>query len=174
MSDDEQEQAQVHVRGRLITVKELTDAGVHVDPTVNLPTVENFYLDDDDAGLCRMVTRDELRPIYADNPVYVAPIQPDWLTLEIENEPVLFTYGNGASMTTTLGSIDYGYGAGAARYRKSGGIAYPTDEGGNVVMNATTMPRLAQLHVWALEQMQQPRHRLAGLAVLLGERCHPP
>jgi hypothetical protein len=142
-------------QGPFISEDELRDAGVPIDPNVNLPTVDNVTLDDDDAQVCRWATKDEIRHLYVDNAVTATPIQPDVWTLEIDNESITFGYSSGASWTTTLAAIDWNSGPAAARYRKSGGIVYPADDGGNVIINASTAPRLANLKIWAHEEIRK-------------------
>jgi hypothetical protein len=141
--------------GPFISEDELREAGVPIDPNVNLPTVDNVTLDDDDAQVCRWATKDEIRHLYVDNAVTATPIQPDVWTLEIDNESITFGYSSGASWTTTLAAIDWNSGPAAARYRKSGGIVYPADDGGNVIINASTAPRLANLKIWAHEEIRK-------------------
>ena len=149
------DQGHFHAGAHIISEEELRDAGVPIDPNVNLPTQNDVTLDDDDAQVCRWATKDEIRQLYVDNAVTASPIQPDVWTLEIDNESLTLGYANGASWTTTLGAIDWNSGPAATRYKKTGGIVFPADDGGNVIINATTAPRLAHLRIWAHDQIRQ-------------------
>jgi hypothetical protein len=129
-------------------------------------------LDDDEASVCRWATKDEIRPMYVDNPITASALQPDVWTLSIEHidgESITFGYANGASLTTTLGAIDMNFGAPATRYRKSGGIVYPADDGGNVIINAETAPRLVALRKWVHEELRQRADQRMQMAELVNK-----
>jgi len=91
-NDDAQEQArrQGHGHTTLIDEKELEGQGVPPPPAgVELPPVDGqITLDDDDAGVCRFATKDEIRDLYVDNPVTASPVQPDVWTLDVDNQSV--------------------------------------------------------------------------------------
>jgi hypothetical protein len=160
-NDDAQEQArrqgQGHVHTTIVDEKELEGQGVPPPPAgVELPSVDGqITLDDDDAGVCRFATKDEIRDLYVDNPVTASPVQPDVWTLDVDNQSVTFTYANGTEYTVQVGQINWDPGPGASRYRKYGNIVYPTDEGGNVLSNSVTMPRLAHVRVWLHDQVRE-------------------
>jgi hypothetical protein len=146
MAEDPNVHPKVHAR-----IVDIQDLGIPEAPGVDLPTVA-YILDDDDAGECRYTSKDEMRPLYVDNPVSVAPVEADVWTLEIDNQYVAFTYASGTQHSILLGTIDMDPGPGAARYRKSGNIIFPTDDGGTVLLNATTTPRLAGLRTYLHEE----------------------
>ena len=157
------DQGSFHVHGGRISSEELEDAGV-------VPTNYQVTLDDDDAGECRWATKDEIRSMYVDNPTTASALQPDVWTLSIEQidtESITFGYANGAPLTTTLGAIDMNFGGEATRYRKSGGIAYPADDGGNVIINASTAPRLVHLRQWVHEELRQRAEQRLQMAELV-------
>jgi len=163
MSDPQANEGHFHVGAGRISSEELEDAGV-------VPTDYQVTLDDDDAGVCRWATKDEIRSMYVDNPVTASALQPDVWTLstdQIDGESITFGYSNGASLTTTLGAIDMNYGALATRYRKSGGIAYPADDGGNVIINASTAPRLVHLRSWVHDQLRERSEQRLQMAELV-------
>jgi hypothetical protein len=162
------DQGHTGVHGGLIDEDELERAGVPAPAGVDLPTVDGqITLDDDDAGECRYATKPEIRDIYLDNPVTATPIQPDVWTLEIDNQSVTFTYSNGAQYTIQLGQINWDPGPAASRYRKTGGIVYPTDEGGNVLVNATTTPRLANVRMNLHDQVREISEQRLEMAQLV-------
>jgi len=156
---DQDDQAQHHpAHVRLIDESELERQGVAPPPAdVEIPTVDGqITLDDDDAGVCRFATKDEIRDIYVDNPITASPVQFDVWTLEgIDNQSITFGYANGTQYTVQVGQINWDSGPGASRYRKYGNIVYPTDDGGNVLNNAVTMPRLAHVRVWLHDQIRE-------------------
>jgi len=156
-----------HVHGGLIDQSQLDKAGHPLPAGVDLPAVDRFTLDDDDAGNCRLVTEDEIRGEYLDNPTQASPVQPEWLTLEIDNQPITFTYANGAQYTTPLGSIDWTAHIGADRFRKVGGIVYPVDASGNVMLNRATTPRLVNVREYLHEQIQQRSEERVEMAWLV-------
>ncbi len=163
MSDEQTDEGHFRVSGGRISSEELEAAGV-------APTDYQVALDDDDASECRSVTKDEIRQIYVDNPTTASALQPDVWTLstdEIDKESITFGYANGASLTTTLAWIDMNFGAEAERYRKSGGIVYPADAGGNVIMNASTAPRLAHLRSWVHDQLRERSDQRLQMAELV-------
>ncbi|HUP71580.1 MAG TPA: hypothetical protein VM282_00895 [Acidimicrobiales bacterium] len=165
MSDPQANQGSFRVGAGRISSEELENAGV-------VPTDYQVTLDDDDAGECRWATKDEIRQIYVDNPVTASALQPDVWTLSIEHidgESITFGYANGASLTTTLGAIDMNFGANATRYRKSGGIAYPADDGGNVIINASTAPRLVALRKWVHDELRQRAEERLQMAELVNQ-----
>ena len=160
---DETDQGHFRVHGGRISSEELEDAGV-------VPTDYRITLDDDDASECRWTTKDEIRPIYVDNPTTASALQPDVWTLstdEIDRESITFGYSNGASLTTTLASIDMNSGPEASRYRKSGGIVYPADAGGNVIINGSTTPRLAHLRGWVHDQLRERSEQRVQMAEIV-------
>lgn len=165
MSDPQANQGSFKVGAGRISSEELENAGV-------VPTDYQVTLDDDDASVCRWATKDEIRPMYVDNPTTASALQPDVWTLSIEHidgESITFGYANGASLTTTLGAIDMNFGASATRYRKRGGIVYPADDGGNVIMNAETAPRLVALRKWVHEELRQRAEQRMQMAELVNK-----
>jgi hypothetical protein len=95
---------------------------------------DDFVVDDDDLQECRYMSRAELYEVHVDNPVD-AHLAGDVLTL---------TYSSGQQWQVGLADIALEDGAAAVRYRKTGGLAFPTD-GWSVLLNGTTVPRLAAL-----------------------------
>jgi hypothetical protein len=159
-TNDSTDQGQVHMRGGLVDQSDLDAAGHPAPAGVQVPTViDQITLDDDDAGDCRFATKAEIKDIYLDNPVTATPVQPDVWTLEIDDQSVTFTYSNGVQYTLQVGQLNWGSGPYATRYRKTGGLVYPTDDSGNLMFNSTTMPRLlnvyTDLHNQALEVSEQ-------------------
>jgi hypothetical protein len=168
MADDPKDHP-AHVR-----IVDIQDLGIPPAPGVNLPTV-TYILDDDDAGECRYTSKDEIRPFYVDDPIHVTPVQPDVWTLDIDNQEVTFTYSTGAQYTVLLGSIDMNPGPGASRFRKSGNIVFPTDEGGQILLNATTTPRLAGLRIYLHEQtlrISEERLKMAEIVYAFTQIMH--
>ena len=163
MSDPQANQGSFNVRAGRISSEELENAGV-------VPTDYQVTLDDDDAAVCRWATKDEIRSMYVDNPITASALQPDVWTLSIDHidgESITFGYANGASLTTTLGSIDMNFGPVASRYRKSGGIAYPADDAGNVIINASTAPRLVHLRQWVHQELRNRAEQRLQMAELV-------
>jgi hypothetical protein len=148
--------------GPLVDVDDLRDAGVQLSDDVNVPViVTDYVLDDNDTQQCRYATADEVRSMYIDNMMTVSAVQPDVWTLEIDQEDVTFTYHNGQTYTVRIGNIDMDSGPAASRYYKSNDLVYPTDDGQNVLLNATTTPRIAGLRAWMhAEMLQRSEERL--------------
>jgi len=104
--------------------------------------------------------------MYVDNATTASPIQPDWLTLEFLNEPVTLGYSTGAQLTIKVGDISLDFSMPAEGYRKSGGIVYPTDASGSVILNAETTPRLAGMRRYLHEEIakrSEERVRIAEI-----------
>ncbi len=123
-------------------------------------------INDDDEGVCRLVTKAEARAMYIDDCTTASAVQPDVWTLELDNSDVTLGYSTGASVTIKVGWIKTDMGPGATDYTKKGGVLYPTDGGGNVVWNAETMPRLGRMKEYLLEQtrnISEERVRIAEL-----------
>lgn len=149
--------------GPLVDIDDLRAAGVQLSDDVNVPVVDatDYVLDDDDTQQCRYATEDEVRSMYIDNMVAVSAVQPDVWTLEIDQEHVTFTYDNGQTYTVRIGDIDMNRGPAATRYYKSHDLVYPTDDGQNVLLNATTTPRIAGLREWMhAELLRRSEERL--------------
>jgi hypothetical protein len=156
-------------RGPLVDESELERRGVAPPPPgVELPSVDGqLTLDDDDAGNCRFATKDEIRDIYLDNPVTATAVQPDVWTLEIDDQSITFTYSNGAQYTIQVGQINWDSGPAATRYRKTGGLVYPTDDSGNLLFNSTTMPRLANVRMDLHNQVREVSEQRLEMAELV-------
>ncbi len=123
-------------------------------------------INDDDEGVCRLVTKAELRPMYVDNPTTASAVQPDVWTLELDNSDVTLGYSTGVQLTIKIGWIDTNFGAAATDYTKRGGIVYPTDASGTVLWNAETTPRLARMKGYLQEEtlkISEDRVRIAEL-----------
>jgi len=163
-----------HVHAGVISQDELDRAGIHTPSGVDLPTVDHsrdFTIDDNDTQQCYFISREDLAPIYIDNPVSVTPIQPDVWTLETDNEHVTFTYQNGAQYTVRLGDIELSGGGDPERLVKQGGIVYPMS-GGTVLLNPHTTPRLVHLRTWVLEQTLRISDERLKMAELVNEFAH--
>ena len=142
--------------GPLIDVDALRDAGVPVSDEIDYPTVGGgLVLDDDDAQVCRYATAGELEPMYIDNAVNVSDVQPDVLTLEVDESDITFTMPNGRTWTTTVGQLRGDRSGTAERYRKTGDVVFPTDGSGYMLLNETTTPRLCGLYQWLHEQTRE-------------------
>jgi hypothetical protein len=169
--DDDPAQAHFHAHPTLVNESDLERMGVPPPPAgVELTPVDGqITLDDDDAGVCRFATKDEIRDIYVDNPVTASPVQPDVWTLDVDNQSITFGYANGTQYTVQVGQINWDSGPGASRYRKYGNIVYPTDDGGNVLNNAVTMPRLANVRIWLHDQVREIAAERLQMAELVND-----
>ncbi len=159
------------VRASLVNVDDIRESGnPWVSDEVNEPVVEvtPYVLDDEDNGECRYATADEVRSMYIDNPVTVEPVQADVWTLEMaDGEELTFTYDNGRTYTVRFADIDTNSGQDAARYYKVNDLIYPTDEGQNVVLNATSTPRLAGVKRYILEELARRSEQRLEMAELV-------
>jgi hypothetical protein len=116
-------------------------------PGLELPTVpEHYYvLDDDDAGECRGIYESELETLYVDNNIsWIRIMMPD-LWDHPDNHPLTVSYENGLTYEVQLGTIDFSPGPAADRYWKSGGMIFPTDNGGRILLDQTNTPRLVAI-----------------------------
>jgi hypothetical protein len=139
--------------------RELERRGI-VDPS------EMIAINDDDEGVCRLVTREEARAMYIDDPTTASAVQPDVWTLELDDSDVTLGYSTGAQVTIKVGWINTEMGPGATDYTKTGGVLYPTDGGGNVLWNAETMPRLGRMKEYLLGEtlkISEERLKMAEL-----------
>jgi hypothetical protein len=155
-----------HVRVGLVNADEI---GLPDVPGVELPTVEEHYytLDDDDAGECRGIYQSELDEAYVDNHIdSIRILLPD-LWSNIDDQILYLTYEHGLAYEVQLGHIDFGGGAMAQRFRKSGGLIFPSDDyGTQYLLNATNTPNLVAIreHVhdeW--RKVQQKRLQIAEI-----------
>jgi hypothetical protein len=168
MSDQGTDQGHFHMGGGLVDQSDLDGAGHPLPDGVTLTTVtDQITLDDDDAGECRFATKAEIRDIYLDNPVTATPVQPDVWTLEIDDQSITFTYSNGAQYTIQVGQINWDSGPYATRYRKTGGLVYPTDDSGNLQFNSTTMPRLVNVRTYLHDQVREVSEQRLEMAELV-------
>ena len=118
---------------------------------LELPAVETrtYALVDDDERVCRVISEAELEESYVDNNIDTFRLRGvNWLTLEIEKEYVDIVYFGGAKASLLLGSISFGAGERAKHYAKKGGVIYPIDEFGVLLLNATNTPRLRAIRTW--------------------------
>jgi hypothetical protein len=120
-------------------------------PGVKLPGVEpsTYVLVDNDAKECRVIQEDEFTASYIDRDIQTFQLQDiNVLTLDVDNHNVTLTYGNGSQTSLMLGSISFSGGGMADQYAKSGGIIYPIDEGGMVLLDGTNTPNLVAIRTW--------------------------
>lgn len=157
-----------HVGMHTVNQEDLERAGIQTPEAVNLPTIDQVTLDDDDSGGCYYVNKTDIRDLYLDNPVHAGAVQVDVWTLEgLDDQYLTFTYSNGAQYTIQVGQINMGAGAGATRYRKSGGIVYPTDDAGTVLINSVTTPRLAAVRYYLQDEVRKISEERLEMAELV-------
>jgi hypothetical protein len=160
-----------------MTREEMERAGIRFpddNPEVDLPTVDHshdFTLDDYDTQQCYYISREQMAPMYIDNPLTVTPVQPDVWTLETDNEHVTFTYEGGAQYSVRLGDIEMSGGSAPDRFVKTGGLVYPMS-GESVLLNPHTTPRLAHMREWVLEQTLRISEERLQMAELVNEFAH--
>ena len=145
------------------------DFGIPVDPDVALPTVQDreYWVDDDDAMSGHWIYESELTDSYVDNNIDSIRIMLPDLWDHPDNYPLYVTYTNGLSYEVVLGQIDWGGGSRAERYRKSGGIIFPTDPDGTaILLDNTNTPNLVAIRAYIHEEwakVQHPRLEIAEL-----------
>jgi hypothetical protein len=148
------------VSPRIITDQQLLDAGVKLrqdGPDLQPPTVGGYYVIDNDAKTCRMADATEFDETYVDKNIATFHLQ-DFSPFEesLDNENLIVDYSSGTEASIRFGLIDNtGSGSATDLYAKSGGLIYPIDESGTVVLNKTNTPVLAATREWVLNKWAQ-------------------
>jgi hypothetical protein len=138
---------------------------------VELPRVgprENVLLDDDE-GVCRVISDEELDESYVDNGINTYKLrQIDFLTKDCDKEMLDISYFGRRKSEMRLGSIAITAGKRATQYKKSKSVIYPVDDLGRLLLNDTNTPNLAFIRRWYHKEVQ----RALAERVRLAEMVH--
>ena len=137
-------------------------------PTVSEPA---YTLNDEDASNCRNIGAAELVAGYVDsNIVTTEPLQLDfWLDpANLDAQDLSVGYSDGRQLAIKLGSIGLAAGPWATEFTKRGGIIYPVDAGGQVLLDATNTPTLSWLRRHLHEQLAQLAGQRLEIAMIVG------
>lgn len=88
---------------------------------------------------------------HVDDPAHVVAHDPHVATAWTDDQVLTLGYRNGATWSVRLGDIGLDFGPAAEWYHEADGLAFPMS-GGAVLLNATTVPRLAGMRAWIVEQ----------------------
>ncbi|MEO0617601.1 MAG: hypothetical protein AAFY69_15840 [Pseudomonadota bacterium] len=132
-----------------------------------------FPLLDDDVGECRLTHASELRDLYIDNgivrimppKVNMSPLAFD--VAELERQESMIHYSDGAQLLLPLDRILLTPGQPPRRFLKHGGIIYPIDINGHLVLNASTVPFLAAVRSQFQRDMEERSDQLIEMAELV-------
>lgn len=125
---------------------------------LELPTVESrsYILVDDDEKVCRVISEAEFDASYVDNDIRTFQLQDlNWLTLDVDNQYVTLTYGDGRQTAILLGSVSLDGAPQVAEFAKRNGIIYPIDETGALQFDATNTPNLLRIREWYLTEAKR-------------------
>jgi hypothetical protein len=153
-------------RGPLVDADKL---GLPDVPGLELPTVQDHYytLDDNDAGECRGIYARELEASYVDNNIdSIRILLPD-LWSNIDDQTLTLVYANGLTYEVVLGHIHSAGGQVAERYRKWGGIIFPSDGNGQLLLDATNTPRLVAIKRAVHDKWQEVQHQRLEIAEIV-------
>ena len=95
-------------------------------------------------------------------PLDVNPFTPD-----VGRSDVNIAYVGGATTELPPGSISFGSGRRTNCHAKSGGMIYPIDESGILLLNATNTPRLVAMRHWHHEQANLAMEQNLAMAELV-------
>ncbi len=128
-----------------------------IDQRVNLPTVEpnTYILIDNDAQNCGVIQEDEFTASFVDRNIktYILDGGESWPEVpDPDKHNVILTYSSGTKATILVGSISLDDGPAPDQYAKSGGVIYPIDQSGALLLDATNTPGLSYIrqHYWDL------------------------
>jgi hypothetical protein len=151
-------------------------------PGLTLPSVENrsYALLDDDDKVCRRIDEDELEASYVDNGIDTFRLlDVNVLTLNVDDQAVRLTYADGRTVDLPLGAIKLNAPVRAGQYGQWHGIIYAIDDAGNILLDATNTPHLADIRRWYLaeaKRVNDQRIEIAevvhAFAEIIGESAH--
>ena len=151
--------------------------GLEDELHLEMPTLAplEFSLIDHDNQECRIVSKEEIRPLHVDNEIdFIDQLHPSPWTLsivDIDQQMLHITYNDGRTLGITLGHV------GKQRkdfnptrfYRQIEGIVFPIDENGNLLMDMTNAPLLSALrsdiHL-QLRNMMKTRLEIAEITAI--------
>jgi hypothetical protein len=161
------------VSATIISDTDLLNQGVPLqeeNPELQEPTVDasSYVLIDNDAKNCRVIDQDEFTASFVDNNIvkcYLADFSPFEETLD--NEYLVVNYQNGHQIQIQFGLIDAQPGVFPAEYAKTGGLIYPIDESGVVLLNDATTPTLMYTRDWVINQWKEASQENLQMAELV-------
>ena len=144
-----------------------------VDSRVDLPVVElgHYVLVDNDAKVCRTITDDDLAAASVDRNIATF-LLPDvnWLTLDIENQPLRITYTDGRTASVLLGSINFNSApVRSQEFGQTDGVIFPIDEQGNPLFDLSNTPNLAAIHIWYWREAKRVNDERLVIAEMVHE-----
>lgn len=95
------------------------------------------------------------------------PLDVNPFTLDVDRSDANIAYVGGATTELPLGSISFGSGRWTNCHAKSGGMIYPIDESGILLLNATNTPRLVAMRHWYHEQAKLAIEQNLAMAELV-------
>lgn len=129
--------------------------------------VRYLYVVDDDMGQCYLMHEDDVPDVHVDMGIESATVRPDWVTIDVDDQPTNIVYANGRFLELQMRWVDTSGSARPDHYRLSGGFLFPADSGGSPIYDAANTPNLAEIRRDLNEQAQQRRDDREELAELV-------